>query len=70
MEYVVRLEHDDEANVWMAISDIIPLALEADSLDALIQKVGEIAPEIIELNSLPPMKELSFVVERGEEAPA
>ena len=67
MEYVVRFEYDDEAHVWMAFNDIIPLALEADSLDALMQKVRDIAPEIIELNSLPPMKYLYLVVERREE---
>jgi len=41
---------DDEADVWIAISEDIPLALESDSLDTLMNRVRLAAPEIIELN--------------------
>ena len=40
---------DNEACVWIAVSDDIPLALESGSYDALIEKVKIAAPEIIEL---------------------
>ncbi|MBQ1492684.1 MAG: DUF1902 domain-containing protein [Blautia sp.] len=61
MEYVIRFAYDDEANVWMAFNNIIPLALEADSLDTLMQKIRDITPEILALNSLPPMKNVYFL---------
>jgi len=48
--YKVNFTWDDEANVWIAISNDIPLALESDSLDTLMSRVRLAAPEIIELN--------------------
>lgn len=51
-EYTVQLFRDDEAEVWIAINDEIPLALESDSLDNLIERVKLAAPEIIEMNNL------------------
>ena len=52
-EYKVDLFWDDEANVWVANCEEIPLALEDGSLDKLIYRVKLAAPEIIELNNLP-----------------
>ena len=52
-EYKVDLFWDDEANVWVATCDEIPLALEDGSLDKLIYRVKLAAPELIELNNLP-----------------
>ena len=49
--YNVIVAWDEEANVWTAISDEIPLALESNSYDALLEKVKVAAPEILELNS-------------------
>ena len=49
--YNINIIWDDEANVWVAISDDIPLALESGSLDALIERVKIVAPEILALNS-------------------
>lgn len=38
MEYIVNLSWDDEAAVWVATSDDVRgLALESDSLDALVE---------------------------------
>ena len=51
--YSVNIVWDDEASVWVAISDDIPLALEGGSLDALIERVKIVAPEILALNSAP-----------------
>lgn len=52
MKYKVNLIRDDEASVWIAVSDDIPgLVLESDSLDKLVYKVRLAAPELLELNS-------------------
>ena len=49
-EYTINLFWDDEASVWCAICDEIPLALESGSLDLLMERVRIAAPEILELN--------------------
>jgi hypothetical protein len=51
MEYTVNFAWDDEAGVWIAICDTIPLALESNSFDALIEKVKVCAAEILALNT-------------------
>jgi hypothetical protein len=38
-EYTVTITFDDEAAVWYAINNDIPIALESDSLDVLIKRV-------------------------------
>jgi hypothetical protein len=50
VEYVVDFSWDDEAGVWIAICDAIPLALESNSFDALIEKVKICAAEVLEMN--------------------
>lgn len=52
-EYKVNLFWDDDAKVWVANCEEIPLALEDGSLDKLIYRVKLAAPELIELNNLP-----------------
>jgi len=49
-EYPVSLYLAPEADMWIAESDALSLATEAPTLDALIERVWEIAPEIAELN--------------------
>ena len=49
-EYTVALFWDDEAAVWVAENDDIPIALESDSLDMLIERVRKATPELLELN--------------------
>jgi len=49
-EYTISLTFDEEAAVWYAINDDIPIALESDSLDVLIERVKLAVPEILELN--------------------
>ena len=66
-EYTVQLSWDDEAEVWIAINDEIPLALESDSLDNLIERVKLAAPEIIEMNNLEWRNGLNFVYHWHEE---
>ena len=51
--YNIKLSWDDEAKVWLANCDEIPLAMEDGSLDKLIYRVKIAAPELIELNNLP-----------------
>ena len=51
--YDVNITWDDEAGVWVAVADDIPLALESDSIDILIERVKVAAPEILEMNSKP-----------------
>lgn len=64
MGYIVNLKWDDEAYVWYATSDDIPgLVLESGSIDALIERVKIAAPEIMELNNVPPSDTLCFHVE-------
>ncbi len=49
-EYVILLTWDDEASVWTAVNDDIPIALESESLDTLIERVRKATPELLELN--------------------
>ena len=65
MEYKINIAWDDEAHVWVAIADDIPLALEGGSYDALIERVKIAAPEILEMNAKPfnPLR-LRFTSER------
>ena len=65
-EYVVNFAWDEEAKVWVAIGDDIPLALEAESLDDLIHRVRLAAPEIIKLNHLPRYEAMCFSMNQHE----
>jgi predicted RNase H-like HicB family nuclease len=49
--YFVRAEWDDEASVWVATSDDVPgLATEADTLEALSDKLEALVPELLDAN--------------------
>jgi len=65
MECIVKMIWDDDAHVWVAVADDIPLSLEGGSYDALIERVKIAAPEILEMNSKPfkPLR-LRFLSER------
>ena len=49
-EYEIALVWDNEAHVWIAENDDIPVALESDSLDTLIERVKLAVPELLVLN--------------------
>ena len=49
-EYTITITFDEEADVWYALNDDIPIALESDSLDVLIERVKFAVPELLELN--------------------
>ena len=65
-KYLVNFMWDEEANVWIAICDEIPLALESESLDELINRVRQAAPEIIELNKLPRRESVCYSMSKHE----
>ena len=65
-EYTVNFLWDDEAEVWIAICDDIPLTLESESLDDLINRVRLAAPEIIKLNNLPRLENVCLSMNRHE----
>jgi len=66
MEYTVDFAWDDEAGVWTAICDDIPLALESNSFDALIEKVKVCAAEVLEMNAATAPVKLCIKSERWE----
>ena len=65
-EYTVSMTWDEEASVWVAVNDQIPIALESDSFDTLVKRVKDAAPELLELNGLNPECVLRFVTDRKE----
>ncbi len=55
ISYSIRAEWDAEAGVWVATSDDVPgLATGADTLDALIEKLKIVIPELLEANGILP----------------
>ena len=53
-EYIIDIMWDNEAHVWVATNDEIPIALESGSLDTLIVLVKDAVPELLELNRMIP----------------
>ena len=49
-EYTVLLTWDDEARVWVAENNDIPLIHESGSLDALMERCRYSAPELLAMN--------------------
>ncbi|MCL1895647.1 MAG: DUF1902 domain-containing protein [Clostridiales bacterium] len=49
---MINLFWDEEASVWVATNDEIPIALESGSLDLLMERVRIATPELLELNGL------------------
>lgn len=68
-EYKVRLLWDNEASVWVATStDIEGLVLESGSLDALVERVKFVIPELLSFNHPNDNKiRIHFISERYEE---
>lgn len=51
--YHITAEWDEEAEVWVALSDDVPgLATGADSIEALVEKLKVVIPELLEANGL------------------
>lgn len=67
MHYTVVILWDDEANVWIATSpDITGLVLESESLDTLMSRVQQAAPELLAINKQKPAKTISYVCNRTQ----
>jgi predicted RNase H-like HicB family nuclease len=66
---VVTAIWDDEAKVWVATSDDVPgLATEADSLEALIEKLKSMIPELLDANGYAGGDEVPFQLHVNEAA--
>ncbi len=68
MEYIIYLNWDSDADVWVATSEDIPgLVLESGSFDALLERVRFAVPELLDLNSnTSTVLNVSFVSNRHE----
>jgi len=51
-QFIVHAKFDSQANVWWGSNDQLPLSTEAPTLDQLLARASEIAPEIAVLNGL------------------
>ena len=52
MEYVIKINWDNEAGVWIATSDDIRgLVLESGSIDALMERVRYAVPDLLQENN-------------------
>ena len=61
--FFVRAEWDEDARVWVATSDDVPgLATEEATMEALIQKLKVIIPELLEANGVEVDQEVPFEV--------
>jgi hypothetical protein len=63
-EYTVLLTWDDEAGVWVAENDDIPVVLESGSFDVLVERVRHAVPEILMENGKTPDVYLNFITHR------
>jgi predicted RNase H-like HicB family nuclease len=57
--FKVQAFWDSDAEVWVATSEDVPgLVTEASTIEILTQKLREIIPELIVLNSIVPFNQL------------
>jgi hypothetical protein len=63
-EYTVLLTWDEDARVWVAENDDIPLTLESGSYDTLLERVRHTASEILAENGKPTDVYLNFISHR------
>jgi hypothetical protein len=61
--FFIRAEWDNDASIWSATSDDIPgLATEADSIEALFNKLSSMIPEFMVFNKLTDQPEIVYEV--------
>jgi hypothetical protein len=60
--YEIRTVWDSEAGVWVAESEVPGLVAEADSPNALVQKLRTLIPDLLELNGAISDRTASFHV--------
>ena len=59
--YYVHAVWDEEAQVWVASSEDVPgLATEAETAEALVQKLKTLIPELLSLNGRTDTKPIAF----------
>jgi len=51
-QFTIHAEFDPEARVWCGSNSELPLTTEAPTLDQLLARAAEIAPEIAVMNGL------------------
>ena len=60
---IINAVWDDEARVWVATSDDVPgLATEADDMDALVEKLKIMIPELLDANGVEHSPDVPFEV--------
>ncbi len=63
MQFHVHAIWDDEAKVWVAESNDLPgLVAEADTVEALLEKLKVLVPELVELNLGPGLGKGTFTL--------
>lgn len=50
---VIRVDYDEEAMVWVAQSDEIPLVTEADTFEILYRKLPDLIQDVLSENGDP-----------------
>ena len=61
--FFIRAEWDEEAAVWVATSDDVPgLATEAATMEALCDRLSDLAPELLALNGYAVAGEIAYEV--------
>ena len=69
MSYKIKVKWDPDAAVWIATSKDVPgLVLESGSFDALVERVKNAIPELIELNGEKQYSiKLTYVMKREDQ---
>lgn len=62
MELLVQVEYDEDARVWVASSDELGPATEADTMEVLTYKLQEMIPELVDLNRLQVPRPVRFTI--------
>lgn len=66
LKYKVNAFWDEQAQVWVAESDsVLGLATEAETLEALTQKLRILVPELLQLNGMiedPSVREIEIEI--------
>ena len=68
LSYDVNLYLHPDGDIWVAESDMLPIATEAPTLDALVDRVWEVAPEIAALNGHEGILRLRFILDTATPA--
>ncbi|MDD5033304.1 MAG: DUF1902 domain-containing protein [Methylococcaceae bacterium] len=66
-EYQVEAFWDHGAQVWVASSEDVPgLATEAETVEALVDKLRTVIPELLELSGVTPGADIPFRMHGSE----